>query len=69
MLGTGILKGIAVTAKNFFGTYTHPAERLTTVSYPEEQAPIGENYCSFPFLVHDADDQPFDTLRCVACQI
>ena len=69
MLGTGIIKGLAVTAKNFFGTYTNPEERMTTVSYPEEKAPIGEHYRSFPFLVCDDEDKPFDTLRCVACTI
>lgn len=69
MLGTGILKGLAVTARNFIGTYTDPAARMTTVSYPEERAPIGENYRSFPFLVCDDAAQPFDTLRCVSCQI
>lgn len=69
MLGTGIIKGLAVTAKNFFGTYTNPEERMTTVSYPEEKAPIGEHYRSFPFLVCDDEDKPFDTMRCVSCHI
>ncbi len=69
MLGSGILKGLAVTAKNFFGTYTQPEERMTTVSYPEEKAPIGEHYRSFPFLVCDDPETPFDTMRCVSCHI
>jgi len=68
MLGTGLLKGLAVTAKNFVGSYTTP-ERMVTVSYPEEKAPIGENYRSFPFLVCETADDPMGTLRCVACQI
>lgn len=68
MLGTGLLKGLAVTAKNFVGSYTTP-ERMVTVSYPEEKAPIGENYRSFPFLVCETPDDPMGTLRCVACQI
>lgn len=68
MLGTGLLKGLAVTAKNFVGSYTTP-ERMVTVSYPEEKAPIGENYRSFPFLVSETADDPMGTLRCVACQI
>ncbi|HVU35165.1 MAG TPA: 4Fe-4S ferredoxin, partial [Opitutaceae bacterium] len=68
MLGSGILKGLAVTAKNFAGSYRDP-ERMVTVQYPEERAPIGENYRSFPFLVCEEDGKPFDTLRCVACQI
>jgi NADH-quinone oxidoreductase subunit I len=68
MLGTGILKGLAVTAKNFVGSY-HDPERMVTVEYPEQKAPLGENYRSFPFLVCEEADKPFDTLRCVACQI
>ena len=35
MLGEQIIKGMAVTAKNFFGSYVSK-ERLTTVQYPEE---------------------------------
>lgn len=68
MLGTGILKGLAVTAKNFVGSYTTP-ERMVTVEYPEQNAPIGENYRSFPFLVCEDGNDPMTTLRCVACQI
>ncbi len=68
MLGTGILKGLAVTAKNFVGSY-HDPERMVTVEYPEQKAPLGENYRSFPFLVCEEAAKPFDTLRCVACQI
>jgi hypothetical protein len=34
MLGEEILKGMAVTAKNFLGSYVSK-ERLTTVQYPE----------------------------------
>lgn len=68
MLGTGLLKGLAVTAKNFVGSYHDPA-RMVTVSYPEEKAPIGENYRSFPFLVCEDGSDPMTTLRCVACQI
>lgn len=67
MLGEGIIKGMVVTAKNFFGSY-HDAERLITVQYPEERLPAKENARSFPFLVYDGDD-PVSGLRCVACQI
>ncbi len=67
MLGTGILKGMAVTAKNFVGSYFEP-ERLITVQYPEERNPLPENYRNFPFLVFDGSD-PHAGLRCVACQI
>lgn len=67
MLGEGIIKGMAETARNFIGSYSE-AERLTTVQYPEEREPIKENNRSFPFLVHDGLD-PEKGLRCVACKI
>src|SRR6266849_7290218 len=67
MIGTGILKRMAVTARNFVGSYFEK-DRLTTVQYPEERAPLPENYRNFPFLIYDGDD-PHAGLRCVACQI
>ncbi len=67
MLGGGILKGMAVTARNFVGGY-FIQERMTTIQYPEERAPLPENYRNFPFLVFDGDDEHAG-LRCVACQI
>jgi NADH-quinone oxidoreductase subunit I len=67
MLGKGILKGMAETARNFFGSYLR-AERLTTVQYPEERLPQQESARQFPFLVYDGED-PATGLRCVACQI
>jgi NADH-quinone oxidoreductase subunit I len=67
MIGTGILKGMGITARNFIGSYFEE-ERLTTIQYPEERAPLPENYRNFPFLVHDGDDAHAG-LRCVACQI
>lgn len=67
MIGSGILKGMGVTARNFVGSF-YDKERLTTVQYPEERAPLPENYRNFPFLVHDGDDAHAG-LRCVACQI
>ena len=67
MLGEGMLKGLAETAKNFAGSFVSE-ERMTTVQYPEERiAPI-ENTRDFPFLVYDGAD-PVAGLRCVACQI
>jgi NADH-quinone oxidoreductase subunit I len=73
MLGEGILKGLAETAKNFAGSFVSD-ERMTTVQYPEERiAPI-EATRDFPFLVYDAKN-PGDEgdwlkgMRCVACQI
>ena len=67
MIGTGILKGMAVTARNFLGSY-FDKDRLITVQYPEERDPLPENYRNFPFLVYDGDD-PQEGLRCVACKI
>jgi len=67
MIGTGILKGMAVTARNFVGSY-FDKERLVTVQYPEERNPLPENYRNFPFLIYDGDD-PHAGLRCVACKI
>ena len=67
MLGEGIIKGMAETARNFLGSYVSD-ERLTTVQYPEERSPQIENARQFPFLVFDGND-PMKGLRCVACQI
>ncbi len=67
MLGTGLLKGLAVTAKNFVGSF-HDPKRYTTVEYPEQPTKVPENYRNFPFLVFDGE-QPIDGLRCVACKI
>jgi NADH-quinone oxidoreductase subunit I len=67
MVGAGVLKGMAVTAKNFVGSY-FDKDRLTTVQYPEERLPLPENARNFPFLVYDGDDAQAG-LRCVACQI
>jgi len=68
MLGTGLVKGFVETARNFVGTYTDSAARLTTVEYPEERIAPKENARQFPFLVFDGAD-PHAGLRCVACQI
>lgn len=67
MLGEAIIKGMAVTAKNFFGSYVSK-DRLPTVQYPEERLKPQENTRQFPFLVFDGDDWQ-KGLRCVACQI
>ncbi len=67
MLGEGILKGLAETAKNFAGSYVSK-ERLTTVQDPEERIPLAEATRVFPFLVYDGPDWEAG-LRCVACQI
>jgi NADH-quinone oxidoreductase subunit I len=67
MIGTGIAKGMAVTLRNFVGSY-FDKERLITVQYPEERSPLPENYRNFPFLVYDTDDAEAG-LRCVACKI
>ena len=68
MLGTGLLQGLGVTAKNFVGSFRDPA-RLTTVEYPEVKQKLPEAYRNFPFLVSENATDPMGTLRCVACQI
>jgi NADH-quinone oxidoreductase subunit I len=67
MLGEGIIKGMAETARNFLGSYVS-GDRLTTVQYPEERLPQKEAARNFPFLVYDGNDLHAG-LRCVACQI
>jgi NADH-quinone oxidoreductase subunit I len=67
LLGEGILKGLAETAKNFAGSYVSK-ERLTTVQYPEERIPLAEATRVFPFLVYDGSNWEAG-MRCVACQI
>jgi NADH-quinone oxidoreductase subunit I len=67
LLGEGILKGMAETARNFFGSYVSK-ERLTTVQYPEQRIPAVEAARVFPFLLYDGSDWEAG-LRCVACQI
>src|SRR6187397_1765617 len=67
MLGTGLIKGLLETGRNFVGSY-HDEARLTTIQYPEEKVPPKENGRNFPFLVFDGDDSQAG-LRCVACQI
>src|SRR5437016_14482840 len=67
MLGEGIVKGMAETARNFLGSYVKE-DRLTTVQYPEERLPQKEAARNFPFLLYDGTDAQAG-LRCVACQI
>jgi len=67
MLGKGIVKGMAQTARNFLGSYVEK-DRLVTVQYPEERLPQKQAARNFPFLVFDGDDAQRG-LRCVACQI
>jgi len=66
MLGEQIIKGMAVTARNFFGSYVSK-NRLTTVQYPEERLVPKANTRQFPMLVFDGDAEK--GLRCVACTI
>jgi len=65
--GSGILKGLLVTARNMAGSYVEK-DRLTTEQYPEERPTLPENARSFPFLVFDGDD-PESGMRCVSCKI
>jgi NADH-quinone oxidoreductase subunit I len=67
MIGSGVLNGMAVTLRNFIGSYFEE-DRLITVQYPEERETLPENYRNFPFLVYDTDNAEAG-LRCVACKI
>lgn len=67
MLGTGIIKGFYITAKNFVGSYL-TRQRMTTVEYPETRLKLPETSRTFPFLVYDGD-HPIAGLRCTACKI
>ena len=68
MLGSGILKGLAVTAKNFVGSYHDPA-RMVTQEYPDVQPTLPAADRNFPYLVSENATDPMGTMRCVACQI
>lgn len=65
--GIGLLKGLAVTGMNMLQSY-YRKDRMTTVQYPEERAPISPNFRNFPFLVYDGNDA-MAGLRCTACSI
>ena len=67
MLGTGLIRGLLETGRNFIGSYFKP-ERLTTVQYPEQKLPPQENARTIPFLVFDGDNAAAG-LRCTACTI
>lgn len=71
LLGKGLFQGMAVTARNFVGSYFDKGrkERLFTYQYPEEKPPLPQNSRSFPFLVYDKDEDVAGTMRCVACKI
>ena len=64
--GLGLIKGLAVTGQNMVQSF-YKKDRMTTVQYPEERAPISPNFRNFPFLVYDND--PKSGLRCTACSI
>lgn len=65
--GVGLIKGLVVTGANMVQSY-YRKDRMTTVQYPEQRAPISPNFRNFPFLVYDGDD-PIKGLRCTACSI
>lgn len=64
--GLGLLQGLAVTGKNMVQSF-YKKDRMTTVQYPEQRAPISPNYRNIPFLCYD--DDPVAGLRCTACKI
>ncbi len=66
--GSGVLRGMMVTFKNFVASYFKKPEEggLYTVQYPEARLPEKERFRNFPFLIYDKEP---DNLRCVACDI
>ena len=77
MIGSGVLKGMLITVREFLGTYPWgrgmlrllriPAgSGLFTIEYPDVKQQHPERFRYFPFLVYD---QSPDNLRCVACKI
>lgn len=68
IFGTGVVKGLIVTLKNFVNSYFRKPDKggIFTVQYPEECCEKIENFRNFPFLVYD--DAP-ERIRCVACGI
>ena len=68
IFGSGIVKGMMITLRNFVTSYfAKPDEGgLFTVQYPEQRLEEKERFRNFPFLIYD--NQP-ENLRCVACDI
>ena len=68
IFGTGIIRGMLITLKNFFMSYFKGPENggIFTVQYPEQRLKEKENFRNFPFLVYD---QTPEDPRCVACDI
>ena len=77
LIGSGVIRGMLLTLREFTGTY--PAGRvllralglptgsgLFTIEYPDVKQQHAERFRYFPFLVYD---QTPDNLRCVACKI
>ncbi len=77
MLGSGVIKGMLLTLREFVGTYAWgrwllrtlgrpQGHGLVTVQYPEVKRQPAERFRYFPFLVYDGTP---DNLRCVSCKI
>ena len=77
IVGMGVFKGMALTFREFLGTY--PAFRwvlgrmgvttnsgIVTSEYPEKKLEHPERFRYFPFLVYDGTPE---NLRCVSCKI
>lgn len=69
IFGSGIVRGMMITLKNFFVSYFKGPEHrngMFTVEYPEQRLPEKERFRNFPFLVYDSTPE---NIRCVACDI
>ena len=84
MNGFGIIKGLGVTLKHFFSTYTAEmfgkkdaashrgtldADGLFTVQFPEESVIIPEEFRVVPFLLYTLNENNERKYRCTACGI
>ncbi len=77
MIGSGIVQGMFVTLREFFGSYAPTrwvleragggtTDGTVTVEYPERKVEHPERFRYFPFLVYDGTPE---NLRCVSCKI
>lgn len=69
LFGSGIVRGMMITLKNFFLSYVRKQDEvggIFTTEYPEKRLPEKERFRNFPFLVFDGSH---DNIRCVACDI
>ena len=62
--GSGVLKGLSVTIKNFFNSFSKSADNggIFTAQYPEQPLPKKEAFRNLPFLIYD--NEPLSVYFC-----